>query len=122
MAQGPLGRQLVRPLQRRRIPDLPRRERSALLVHPVRGASATAWRTTSTSGRSTTCWPEPRRPRSQARAIDAARRLLSIDELVKETGAYDTDPAKYVAYRAKMAETIVGLKSLVEKIGVGRAD
>lgn len=48
-------------------------------------------------------------------AIGAARELLSIDELVKETGAYDTDPAKYVAHRAKMAEAIVRLKALVEK-------
>jgi hypothetical protein len=60
--------------------------------------------------------------KKSGRAIDTARKLLLIDDLVKETGAYDTDPAKYVAYRAKMAEAIVGLKSLVEKIGVGRAD
>jgi hypothetical protein len=46
-------------------------------------------------------------------AVDAARRLLTIDELVKETGAYDTDAAKYVAYRAKLAEAIVGLKRLL---------
>ncbi|MFB3890631.1 MAG: glycoside hydrolase domain-containing protein [Phycisphaerae bacterium] len=43
-------------------------------------------------------------------AVDAARKLLAIDELVKESGAYDTDPAKYVAYRAKMAEAIEKLK------------
>jgi hypothetical protein len=48
-------------------------------------------------------------------AIDAARRLLSINDLVKETGAYETDPDKYVAYRARMAEAIVRLKALAEK-------
>lgn len=46
-------------------------------------------------------------------AMDAARKLLTIDELVKATGAYDADPARYIAYRAKMAEVIVGLKALV---------
>lgn len=55
-------------------------------------------------------------------AIDGARRLLSIDELVKETGAYDTNPGDYIAYRARMAEAITGLKDLVEKTGVGRVE
>lgn len=45
--------------------------------------------------------------------MDAARKPLSIDELVKETGAHDADPAKYVAYRAKLAQAIVGLQSLL---------
>lgn len=48
-------------------------------------------------------------------AVDAAGKLLTIGDLVKETGAYDTDPAKYVAYRAKLAEAIVGLKALLKK-------
>ncbi len=43
-------------------------------------------------------------------AVDSARKLLAIGELVKESGAYDTDPAKYVAYRAKMAEAIEKFK------------
>ena len=46
-------------------------------------------------------------------AVDAARKLLTIDDLVHENGAFDTDPAKYAVYRAKMAEAIVGLKALV---------
>ena len=48
-------------------------------------------------------------------AIDTARQLLTIHELVKETGAYETDAAKYVAYRAQLAEAIVGLQQIVEK-------
>ena len=47
--------------------------------------------------------------------VDAARRLVSIDALVKETGAYDTDPARYAGYRTRLAEAIVGLKSVAER-------
>lgn len=53
--------------------------------------------------------------RKSGQAVDAARQLLTVDDLVKETGAFDTDPAKYVAYRSKLAAAIVGLKVLVEK-------
>jgi len=55
-------------------------------------------------------------------AIDAARGLLSIEELVGETGVYDTDPARYIAYRTRLAEAIIGLKALAEKPGAGRVD
>jgi hypothetical protein len=44
-------------------------------------------------------------------AIEAASKLVSIEDLVKDTGAYDADPAKYIAYRARLAEAIVGLKN-----------
>jgi len=48
-------------------------------------------------------------------ALEEARRILTLDDLVKDTGAYDTDPGKYVAYRARMADTIVALDALVRK-------
>jgi hypothetical protein len=48
-------------------------------------------------------------------AVEAARKMLTIDDLVKETGVHDTDAAKYVAYRARLAEAIVALKALVGK-------
>ena len=48
-------------------------------------------------------------------ALDAARKLLTLDELVRETGAYEPDPAPYLAYRQRIAEAIVGLKALLEK-------
>jgi hypothetical protein len=47
--------------------------------------------------------------------FEAARRLLTIDDLVKETGAYDTEAARYTAYRAKLAEAIVEIQALLAK-------
>jgi len=35
---------------------------------------------------------------------------------------YDTDPARYIAYRTRLAEAIIGLKALAEKPGAGRVD
>jgi hypothetical protein len=48
-------------------------------------------------------------------ALDAARKLLTLEELVRETGAYEPDPAPYLAYRQRIAEAIVGLRALLEK-------
>jgi len=47
--------------------------------------------------------------------LAVAHNLLSLDELVKETGSYDPDPEKYVAFRRQLAEAIVQLKGLIER-------
>jgi hypothetical protein len=48
-------------------------------------------------------------------ALDAARKLLTLDELVKETGTYDTEFTSYATYRRQVADAIVALKALLEK-------
>ncbi|MCX7049124.1 MAG: DUF4091 domain-containing protein [Candidatus Sumerlaeota bacterium] len=48
-------------------------------------------------------------------AVDEARRLCSLDELVKENGVYATDTGKYAAYRQKLAGAIVAMKSMMRK-------
>jgi len=47
-------------------------------------------------------------------SVDIARRLLTVDGLVKESGTYETDPIRYGAYRTRLAEAIVGLKAFVK--------
>lgn len=50
-----------------------------------------------------------------APVLTKARQLLALDGLVKATGAYETDAAKYIAHRAALAEAIVALKALLGK-------
>ena len=48
-------------------------------------------------------------------ALDEARRLLSLDAVVKETGVYAPEIEKYASYRRKVAEAIVALKMMKAK-------
>jgi hypothetical protein len=48
-------------------------------------------------------------------AVDNARDLLSIDELVKATGSYSPHVQDYLAHRRKIAEAIVDLNTQVSK-------
>lgn len=42
-------------------------------------------------------------------AVATARELLTLEPLVRASGAYDPEPARYVAYRARLAAAIVAL-------------
>lgn len=44
-------------------------------------------------------------------AVDNARRLLSLDGLVKDTGSYSPQPAQCLSHRQNLAEAIVTLKN-----------
>jgi hypothetical protein len=46
--------------------------------------------------------------------VDAAKKLLSLGDLITETGTYSTEPEKCLAHRRKVAETIVALKKALE--------
>jgi hypothetical protein len=46
-------------------------------------------------------------------AVDKARTLVELGELIKETGAYDPDPARYSGYRRRLADAIVELKAML---------
>jgi len=48
-------------------------------------------------------------------AVEQARKLLSLDEVVQSTGVYAAEFEKYLAYRRQVAGAIVALKALVEK-------
>ena len=48
-------------------------------------------------------------------AVETAGKLLTLDGMVKESGSYETDYAKYPDYRRQIAKSIVELNALLKK-------
>ena len=46
--------------------------------------------------------------------MENARKLLSLEDLVKDNGAYPQELEKCLAYRQKVAQSIVSLKKALE--------
>jgi hypothetical protein len=51
----------------------------------------------------------------KAAAVEVARRLLSMDGLIRETGSFSPNPEKYVAYRRKLAVAITTLQKVLDR-------